>query len=611
MFAEWAIGKALDLAFDKTKQYLRDTKTLLACAKQDVETKLAIHQQGVQSWCEEISFADLGRARSTTNVYVGLSVFVLPRALRIESEETVESQTLETTLADSCEHLVLLGQPGAGKTTSMKYLCYRLQHDESFLPDGPSFPLVLRLRDLNLSTHRSPSNKEGGVIFPAIAKIFGLKFRSSTDAAFHKVAEELSEIETSIALLFLDEFKPLLVLDGFDELASRKRRDIAIQEIRDLTRQLRNARVLLTSRTGEFRYQIGNATTYEICPLSEPQIEDFAHKWLGDSSRAMRFIGEISHSPFSDTTIKPLTLAHLCAIYDRLGRIPDKPKTVYRKVVNLLIEEWDEQRSVRRQSRYAGFSPDRKFDFLCRLAYELTLSGRGSTFRVHDLRKTYSRLCRDFDLLPKETKQILEELESHTGLFVQAGYEGYEFVHRSLQEYLTAEYIKGLPSLPSASGLIRRLPNELAIAVAISTNPSRYLIELVMSRIRQISLPNDFFTTFVSRLLQEKPEFNAEEEVILALLVLYATYLGGVPRKGQQLQLFIFDDLATQFELLLNALVKRNKRGQMFRYYSKVGVIPTGEPKPLVVLEKRKEADKFQLPDRLYAREQFFESLSH
>jgi hypothetical protein len=274
----------------------------------------------------------------------------------------------------------------------------------------------------------------------------------------------------------------------------------------------------------------------------------------------------------------------------------------------LLIEEWDEQRSVRRQSRYAGFTPDRKFEFLCRLAYELTISRKGPAFRVNDLRNIYSRLCGDFDLLPKETKQVLAELESHTGLFVQAGYEAYEFVHRSLQEYLTAEYIKGLPSLPSTADLFMRLPNELAIAVSISTNSSRYLTELVMSRISQMALPNNFFTTFVSRLLQEKPEFNSEEEVIIALLVLYATYLEGVPKHGQQLHLFIFDDLATQFELLLYALAKRNKQGRIFRYYRKVGVRPTGGTGPLVVLEKRKEVNELQLPDKLYAREQFFES---
>lgn len=600
---KWAAGKALDLAFEKAKKYLSGTKTHLKCTKHDLCTILDFQQMGVQRWCEEISFKDLGQTRSTVNVYVGLSVFVFPRSIRHEPEENIASQTLETALNKSGEHLILLGQPGAGKTTSMKYICHQLLHDETFLQKGPSFPVVLRLRDLNLGIKEPTAGIFGDkIIIPALAKLLGLSFSSSDSVV------EGSEFAASIVLLFLEELKPLIILDGFDELTSRSVRDIAIQEIRVLTRQLSRARIFMTSRTGEFPYQIDNTSIFEICPLSESQIQDFAQKWLVDPSKARHFLDEIHHSPFADTAIKPLTLAHLCAIYDRLGHIPAKPKTVYKKVVNLLIEEWDEQRSITRQSRYADFSSDSKFDFLCRLAYELTSSKKGTVFNLEDLRKIYRRLCGDFDLLPKESKQVLSELESHTGLFVQAGYEAYEFVHRSLQEYLTAEYIKGLPSLLTETELVARMPNELAIAVAISTNPSRYLTELVISRLCQMPLGSEFFTAFVARLLQEKPEFNAEEEVVLALLVLYTLYLEGAPTPGQQMQLFIFDDLATHFELLLDVLTKRNKRKTMLNYYCKTGIRYIGEETPVIVLKKRKEFCTLQLPDKLYARERFFHS---
>ncbi len=48
---------------------------------------------------------------------------------------------------------------------------------------------------------------------------------------------------------------------------------------------------------------------------------------------AVGFTEQIKKSPFADTAIRPLTIAHLCAIFERAGRIPDKPKTFYRKIV--------------------------------------------------------------------------------------------------------------------------------------------------------------------------------------------------------------------------------------------------------------------------------------
>ena len=75
-----------------------------------------------------------------------------------------------------------------------------------------------------------------------------------------------------------------------------------------------------------------------------------------DKNKADDFLYKVKHSPFADTSIKPLNLAHLCAIYNRIGNVPEQPKTIYRKVVNLLIEEWDEQRLIIRKTAFEGFS---------------------------------------------------------------------------------------------------------------------------------------------------------------------------------------------------------------------------------------------------------------
>ena len=89
----------------------------------------------------------------------------------------------------------------------------------------------------------------------------------------------------------------------------------------------------------------------------------------------------------------PLTLAHLCAVFERSGSIPRKPRTLYRKAVRLALEDWDEQRSVKRWSGYADFEVDRKEDFLKAIAYELSTKKRGmASFGRADLKEAYLQI---------------------------------------------------------------------------------------------------------------------------------------------------------------------------------------------------------------------------
>jgi predicted NACHT family NTPase len=169
----------------------------------------------------------------------------------------------------------------------------------------------------------------------------------------------------------IDSLKPLILLDGLDEIPHKRKRDAVIEELRRLAPRVENARFILTSRTGEYNYHLDRVTTYEIAPLSECQIAEFAQHWLGTEASEI-FLAQVRSSPFWDTAIKPLTLAHLCAIYERLQKIPDKPKTVYKKIVKLLLEEWDQQRAVRRESAYARFDVDRKEEFLGNLCTSST-----------------------------------------------------------------------------------------------------------------------------------------------------------------------------------------------------------------------------------------------
>lgn len=527
MLAEYIAKKTLDLSFalakDKAKNILSEKGAKLSTRRADIEESLTLHIRSIKNWAEEISFADLKKTKLTTDVYIELDIFVYPRHIRITRTEKIETISLQKLFDESLKNIVLLGQPGAGKTTSMKFLCNLLLNNEDFQKERFNFPLLIKLRDLNSEKLKVNTS----ILTEQVFHILGLKLQLPYELQGDEshVGSERRVLMEKLVISFLEEFKVLLVLDGFDEIGKSPIRDKVISEVNKLSPHLDKSAFILTSRTGDFKYNIDNSEQYEIAPLSKDQINTFATKWLNDSKKAKDFIAKVYKTPVADTAIRPLTLAHLCAIYERILDIPEKPKTVYKKIVNLLLEEWDQQRHIKRDSRYAHFEIDRKYEFLCHLAYVLTTTLQTSVFSSKDLLNAYEKIHEGYGLKSNEGRIIIGEIETHNGLFIQSGFDEFEFAHKSLQEFLTAEYLVKLPSIPSAWWTLMYLPNELAIAVAISSDPSMYFAELISTRLSKRRLPDDFIRPFLNRLIIEKPDFKITIYLQLALLAACSYYI--------------------------------------------------------------------------------------
>ena len=522
------LKKAMDAAVDSAKKaaIAAAKKGLKQSAKvritaEDVEESLQHHMKFVVNWAGEVSFNDLQKPRLTRDIFVHLDIAVYPKRLRVQTAEVIKNIPLKKIFKDP-HHIILLGQPGAGKTTSTKFICEELLRSEKSFQGLFSFPLVIRLRDLN-------GNKASPDSSPLLDRIFStlglrIEFPLSLTGDKSSVLAERKAVRERLLAAALDELDLLLILDGFDELQEQKDRQQALQDISMLALDLNRSRLLVTSRTGDFAYNVKNTVQYEISPLTVSQIETFARKWLKDRTKAKQFIASINASPFNDTAIRPLTLAHLCAIYQRVGAIPEKPKSVYQKIIYLFLEEWDQQRAIVRKSKYGEFDVFRKYEFLSALAYELTVSLHKSVFTSSDLRVVYEAIHKDFGLPSNQENQVVSEIETHTGIFLQSAFETFEFAHKSLQEYLAAQYLLKLPTLPPMKTL-HTIPSELAIAVASSSKPSAYLSELVFQRMVGKGLPPNFIHSFVDRLALEKPDFDSDINLGLAIVVLAS--LGG------------------------------------------------------------------------------------
>ena len=575
MIKELIIKKVVTGFLNRVTQQLIQVGVSLQSTEQDMCESLSSHMEFIINWANKISFAELQKGKLTRDSYIPLELTVMPMRKRENIQEELPKTKIINLVNDVDCHLVVLGQPGAGKTTSMKNLCLQLLSGDQ-VSEKYNFPLLIRLREISHINDFSINKK--------ILEIANLKIEN--------LSEEDDYKERVTAAQFLEEMRPILILEGFDEISSNDVKEELLNQLDVLTKSVSKCKIIVTSRTADFIYNFDNVQNYEISPLSDSQISAFTEKWLGDDYE--KFLSELKETPFYDTAVKPLTIANLCAIYERIGRIPDKPKTVYKRVVGLLLNEWDEERRVKRNSKYLEFESDRKEEFLSRFSYELTTSTKDNYFSTKTIGVIYNKICHDFGLDKNELKEVINEIESHSGLFLQVGYDCFEFSHKSIQEYLAADYLVKLPNLRADFEYLSSIPNELAIAITISSNSSMYFCELMKSFLQEFLMNRDvsgfnlerkkalvnsklkaqkktlvdlklrktnFMMKFVNRLILEKPDFNSSDEICLALLSLYTIYYENCVLSDSegQLDMFSIDSLLSQFIEFSKAVIKRNQ----------------------------------------------------
>ncbi len=527
MLTEYALKKGLDLALSSLRQFL-DTKRAQITPADQIELALAHHQSYVANWSKAAIAADGRSSKALADVSIDLDTHVYPRRARADANIDIPRRRFIELVEHATTHLILLGPPGAGKTTSLKQVASRLLTSDEFLPSR-NFPLLIELRALNDGYKLVPDP-----LLAAITRVLGISIEIPKDVPPEEQRSELKILRERIVTACLGTLKPLILIDGFDELADATLRAAVYDDLTRLATFLEPPSLIVTSRTGEFRQDMPMSSHFELASLDDKQINGFALAWLGQD-KARDFALAVTASPFADTTIRPLTLSLLCTLYERQQSIPERPKTVYRSIVKMLLEDWDQQRRVQRSSRYGSFTQDKKFDFLCELSYTLTMAGHVPRFSHEALIDAYRIIGPSYGLAYAEGLAVIDEIESHTGLMFQVGLESFEFAHKSIQEYLTAEFIVRLPAVP-AMATLTKAPHETAVAISLSSNPSTYLAEVVLRRglaregassvgvVPSWRIPGTerfrFLTILATRLMVEKPEFRSSHDGTWSLIIL-------------------------------------------------------------------------------------------
>jgi len=340
--------------------------------------------------------------------------------------------------------LIILGDPGAGKTTFLKYLALKLASGEG--------------EDLGLDT-RLPVLIPLSAYANALAKR-DVRLDDFVIRYFHDLGADLP-IEAMLEET-LKQGGALVLLDGLDEVKEKTLRQTVVDRVIDFYTFHRGAGNLfvLTSRIVGYREVRSMAEGLAECTLvdfNDEEIEAFVKKWTAAIEKAARgdtpvaaleaereqreLLEAVRRNPgVRRLAANPLLLTILALMKRQGVSLPDRRVELYNQYVHTLISSWNRARGL-------GRPPTRDLDvveavrILAPLALWMHETDPGvGLVKLGNLRRKLVRIYqeRGQENPDQAARQFLEDVREHAGLLLERGAGRYGFIHLTFEEYLAA-----------------------------------------------------------------------------------------------------------------------------------------------------------------------------
>ncbi|MEM7128801.1 MAG: SUMF1/EgtB/PvdO family nonheme iron enzyme [Chloroflexota bacterium] len=384
------------------------------------------------------------------------------------------------------QHMVLLGDPGGGKSTFVNHVAFclanhELESDRTWLerlhgwPDRwrQILPVPIVLREVAAWLQETEQEQQGVGLFRAYLAYWltreGLE-------AFYDVLRDC-----------LTSGKALLLLDGLDEVPLV---DGAINRIKrmigDLLRAYKHTSIIVTCRVLSYqdpRWKLNERdwTRFELAKLNQEQIDGFIKAWHGqlaivkvvtnpDALNA-KLSQAVCRTDLARLARNPLLLTVMALVHTHKGELPDARAVLYEDVVELLLWRWDairysdaqgNERTWRQLLQSVNLNDDDVKETLWQLAYSahMEASAQDDSETTADileqdllegLRELHPQAQWDRPESLKWAAMLVEIIKLRAGPLVETRPQVYSFPHRTFQEYLAGCHLSQLPDFATES----------------------------------------------------------------------------------------------------------------------------------------------------------------
>jgi hypothetical protein len=383
----------------------------------------------------------------------------------------------------SNRRIFVLGKPGAGKTTFLKYLT--IQAAKGKLEKIPIFVSLKEWAD---------SSQE---LMEFLVRQFDIcDFPDAGPFVEH----------------LLRKGDALLLFDGLDEVNQEgNQRSAMITRLRDFSNKYSKSQCLVTCRVAATEYTFERFNYVEIADFTDKQVDTFVRKWFRGSRKKRALFNEafsrVENKGLQELARVPLLLSLLCISFDATLEFPQRRVEIYEEALEALLKKWDTSRSIKRDEIYRGLSLGRKRQMFARIAAQTFQEGKYFLPQAELSKHIVSYLRQ----LPRvehgeeiDGDSILKAIEAQHSIFTERAHRIYSFSHLTFQEYFTAKQI--------ASDTTGRALRSL---LAIETLTDDRWREVILLTVSLLDDADDFFDIFMASL----KNLAKEEPVLVSLLV--------------------------------------------------------------------------------------------
>ena len=254
-----------------------------------------------------------------------------------------------------------------------------------------------------------------------------------------------------------DSGKILILLDAFDEVPDEEKQRV-LTEIEDLSSTREQLRIIVTTRPNN---NIDKSLQFLVVPLDnlkDKEYQTVIQKLADSTNLASTLINRVeTHTAqIKNLLCTPLMVTLLIISYKAYQELPTQLSGFYDSLFQTLLQRHDGSKPGYKRER--GCKLDdlqyrRVFETLCIVAKE----SNESSFSHEDIYR-FSKKALEQNDFSENPDKYLNDIVKITCLILRDG-EEYRFIHKSVQEYYTAAFIKSKPE-PRVIKFYSRLNSE-------------------------------------------------------------------------------------------------------------------------------------------------------
>lgn len=328
-------------------------------------------------------------------------------------------------------NLVILGNPGAGKSSMIKYsICKILQGDESIFKDLSIYDRI----PFRLELHKYNQSK-------VIKKVGFVDFLVET-----LISEYQTILSKDKLIKVLTYFPSIVFFDGLDEIFDIQERIEVRNDIENFIKTFSQAKVIVTSRYESYEEVNLDDKLFqkiEIKNFNQKQLEDYVQKWYSleeanPNVRKDEIYNCLEQLKLVDDELKynPLLLSLILILYRNDLELPTNKLSIYEGCTNTIVET----RDTREKKLGINLKISSKISVFSALAFWQfnTESKNINNNSVQAFVKDYLLKKNEFQdeyLANTAANEFLDFAKTRSIYFEN------KFTHKTFLEYFTAYYI--------------------------------------------------------------------------------------------------------------------------------------------------------------------------